>query len=200
MAPYPESESMTVKRISVALKKRDWELLREGISKTQEKYNQGCAWENLAEWQELLTLGKIENMPQDLWNYFSGLINNILESCKTEVFEENSTEVPLYCEEQKEFEVQKQSFPKLAIFYNKQTEPAYASAIKKHKITLNNLIYDHVKYAPEPGWFEELSKLINNLDKPISEISALLSLINLSKKAGSIITTGTGLRFSKKSC
>ena len=48
MAPFPETEIMTLKRLEVALKKGDFKLLRDGTYKLHEKYHSGYEFEYIA--------------------------------------------------------------------------------------------------------------------------------------------------------
>ena len=41
MAPFPESESMTIKRLEVAIRKKDMHLLKDGAYKLHEKFHTG---------------------------------------------------------------------------------------------------------------------------------------------------------------
>ena len=47
MAPFPEDEIMTIKRLEVALKKSDFKLLKEGAYKLHEKYHSHYHFEYL---------------------------------------------------------------------------------------------------------------------------------------------------------
>ena len=49
MAPFPESESMTIKRLEVALKKKDMHLLKDGAYKLHEKFHTGHRFEFITE-------------------------------------------------------------------------------------------------------------------------------------------------------
>lgn len=80
MAPYPETETMTLKRIEVAIKKRDWTLLSEGISKIREKFETNHHWEHSSQWRDLLLLAESARLPEDLWKTFCSMVARILEN------------------------------------------------------------------------------------------------------------------------
>ena len=45
MAPFPETEIMTIKRLEVALRRADYKLLKEGAYKLHEKFHGGHRFE-----------------------------------------------------------------------------------------------------------------------------------------------------------
>ncbi|MDD3013339.1 MAG: hypothetical protein PHC34_06510 [Candidatus Gastranaerophilales bacterium] len=183
MTPFPEQEPMAIKRIEVALKKRDWTLFKQGIIKISSMHESGVRWSDTDGWLELMNQAESDYIPPDLWEEFSGLTKSIIESIDDETI---NNPLPVY------EEVTEETLPvsqdKIAIFYNQDIDLIQTSAIKKHKITLNNIMYNDSKYTPEPKWFEDLSRLVNNLDKPSSDMSGFLSLISLYKNSGTIIT------------
>jgi len=183
MTPYPEQEPMAIKRIEVALKKRDWELFRQGIIKISIMHETGTGWSDAEGWQNLMNQAESEYIPPDLWEEFSSLTRSIIESIDDET---KAAPLPVYNEITEEISPVSQD--KIAIFYNQELDLIQTSAIKKHRITLNNLMYNDSKYVPEPKWFEDLSRLINNLDKPNSDMTGFLSLVSLCKDPGAIIT------------
>jgi hypothetical protein len=80
MAPFPETETMTLKRIEVSIKKRDWALLNDGLLKIQEKLTTNHKWEFFRQWRELLSMAEEQNLPPELFASFSSAIRNILSS------------------------------------------------------------------------------------------------------------------------
>lgn len=184
MAPYPESESMAIKRLTVALNKRNWELFDQGIKKIEEMFLTGQNWIDTVGWQELTNLAESDYIPPNLWEKFSKLATDILKSIDSRADE---TTLPAYKTEQNRTNGLYNN--QIAIFYNQVTEPIYSASIKKHRVTLNNLMYNNTKYTPEPKWFEDLTRLINNLDKPNTELTGFLSLISMCKNPGTIVTS-----------
>jgi len=183
MAPFPEQEPMTIKRIEVALKKRDWTLFRQGIIKINSMYESGTKWSDAEAWQNLMNQAESEYIPPDLWEEFSKITKNIINSI------DNSVQISLLPAFQEDKKASNKYQGKVVIFYNKEINSDQIAAIKKHNVTLNNFIYNSSKYAPEPEWFEDLSKLINNLDKPNNDMTDLLSLISLFENPGTIVTS-----------
>ena len=78
MAPYPETETMTIKRIEVAIKKRDWSLLSEGLVKIREKFEINHRWEHNEQWRELLLQAEEAKLPDELWRSFCSTVSKIL--------------------------------------------------------------------------------------------------------------------------
>ena len=64
MAPFPESESMTIKRLEVALRKDDMRLLKDGAYKLHEKFHMGHKFEFLTELNQILEYVKKNNIPE----------------------------------------------------------------------------------------------------------------------------------------
>jgi hypothetical protein len=183
MTPFPEQEPMAIKRIEVALKKRDWVLFQQGIAKIKSMHESGTVWSDAQGWQNLMNQAESDYIPPDLWEEFSSLTKSIIDSIDDEI---KAAPLPVY--EETADEVLPVSEDKIAIFYNQELDLVQTSAIKKHRTTLNNLMYNNSKYTPEPKWFEDLSRLVNNLDKPNNDMTGFLSLISLFKDPGSIIT------------
>ena len=56
MAPFPESEDMTVKRLMVALRKNDHQLLKMGTYKLHEKFHTGHEFELTDDLRQILKI------------------------------------------------------------------------------------------------------------------------------------------------
>ncbi|MBR1617206.1 hypothetical protein IJ670_03555 [bacterium] len=54
MAPFPEEENMTIKRLQVALKRGNFELLKDGAYKLHEKFHAGHYFEDIESLKEIL--------------------------------------------------------------------------------------------------------------------------------------------------
>lgn len=79
MAPFPEAEIMTIKRLEVALRKMDFKLLKDGAYKLHEKYHGGHKFEYLDLLKDIYV--EIENnpsIPEDVKNILSPTIEDIL--------------------------------------------------------------------------------------------------------------------------
>jgi hypothetical protein len=193
MTPFPEQEPMAIRRIEVALKKRDWILFKQGILKINSMHETGTLWSDVEGWQGLINQAESENIPPDLMEEFSLITKGIIESI------DENTMIAAYTESENTQEnIQEDIYPsenkiasedKVAIFFNQDIDTNQSSAIKKHKITLNNIINNFLNYAPEPKWLEELSKLLHSFDKPNNDITSLVSILSFYKQSGTIITT-----------
>ena len=85
MAPFPESESMTIKRLEVALRKRDMQLLKDGAYKLHEKFHTGHKFEFLSELEQILDYVKVANVPSEIMEILCPTIEEIInqETYKT---------------------------------------------------------------------------------------------------------------------
>ena len=95
MAPYPETETMTLKRIEVAIKKRDWSLLSEGLVKIREKFDINHRWEHYEQWRELLLQAEEAKLPDELWRSFCSTISKILGNDVITLPQEQTPKLPL---------------------------------------------------------------------------------------------------------
>ncbi|MGD9580019.1 MAG: hypothetical protein AB7V50_01485 [Vampirovibrionia bacterium] len=80
---YAESESMALKRLKVALKRKDWQFFDYGITRTHELIKSGTKISEIQQWYELLDTAKKENVPPEHTDKLSSIINNILTPAQT---------------------------------------------------------------------------------------------------------------------
>lgn len=93
MAPFPETEIMTIKRLEVALRKLDFKLLKDGAYKLHEKYHSGFKFEYLDLLREILsTAQNTQSMPADIKNVLVPTIEDILNDTPINENEEESYE------------------------------------------------------------------------------------------------------------
>lgn len=78
MAPFPEAEDMTIKRLYVALKRSDMQLLQMGAHKLHEKYHTGHKFELLDDLKQILSYVEEQNIPNDVKDLLTRTISNIL--------------------------------------------------------------------------------------------------------------------------
>lgn len=245
MAPYPETETMTLKRIEVAIKKRDWTLLSEGLVKIREKFDINHKWEHYEQWRELLLQAEEAKLPEELWRSFCSIVSKILGSDVIVMPEEQSTQVSLDQRERtfssafqkqsslsenvkKQIDGQQQlsfnkpekkeeiiistSFPvkeelkepirminnsvgnslndSIAIFYNEDIDANELNLISSYRSELNLIIDKNSGYFPQKSWFDNLSYLVNFLNKPNAQMIELLQGIKDIQVRGSIISAG----------
>ncbi|MBQ8848628.1 MAG: hypothetical protein IJ003_06765 [Candidatus Gastranaerophilales bacterium] len=81
MAPFPETEIMTIKRLEVALRKMDFKLLKDGAYKLHEKYHSGFKFEYLDMLKEIFAdVSNNPSIPEDVKDILSPTIEDILTS------------------------------------------------------------------------------------------------------------------------
>jgi len=79
MAPFPEAEIMTIKRLEVALRKMDYKLLKDGAYKLHEKFHGGHKFEYLDLLEEiLLEVSENVQVPSDIKDILCPTIEDIL--------------------------------------------------------------------------------------------------------------------------
>lgn len=78
MAPFPESESMTIKRLEVALRKKDMQLLKDGAYKLHEKFHTGHRFEFTQELSNILGYIKTSDIPLEITEILCPTIEEIL--------------------------------------------------------------------------------------------------------------------------
>lgn len=78
MAPFPESESMTIKRLEVALRKKDMHLLKDGAYKLHEKFHTGHRFEFTPELEQILNYVKDNDIPDEIKEILCPTIEEIL--------------------------------------------------------------------------------------------------------------------------
>ena len=80
MAPFPETEIMTIKRIEVAIRKMDLKLLKDGAYKLHEKFHSGFRFEYLDVLKEIKEeVSANEEITQDIKGILIPTIDDILE-------------------------------------------------------------------------------------------------------------------------
>lgn len=89
MAPFPEAEDMTVKRLYVALKRSDMQLLQMGAHKLHEKFHTGHKFELLDDLRQILSYVEEQDIPNDIKDLLTRTINDILNGTDPHLEEEN---------------------------------------------------------------------------------------------------------------
>ena len=95
---YAESESMALKRLKVALKRKDWQFFEYGISRTNEMINSGTKISEIQQWYELLDTAKKENAPEAEIIKLSTIIEGILTPAQSNIHETKATTEPEHYE------------------------------------------------------------------------------------------------------
>ena len=78
MAPFPEAEDMTIKRLYVALKRNDMQLLQMGAHKLHEKFHTGHKFELVDDLKQILSYVEEQNIPNDIKELLTRTISDIL--------------------------------------------------------------------------------------------------------------------------
>ena len=79
MAPFPETEIMTIKRLEVALRKMDFKLLKDGAYKLHEKYHRGHKFEYLDLLKEIfMEVTNNSSIPIEIKDILNPTIEDIL--------------------------------------------------------------------------------------------------------------------------
>ncbi len=78
MAPFPESEDMTIKRLMVALRKNDYQLLKMGTYKLHEKFHTGHEFELTDDLRRILENMKEKQYPPEISDILCSTIEDIL--------------------------------------------------------------------------------------------------------------------------
>lgn len=91
MAPFPETEIMTIKRLEVAIRKQDFKLLKDGAYKLHEKYHSGFRFEYIDLLKEILCdVQNSSSIPGDIKDILIPTIEDILENSNS--YDENEAE------------------------------------------------------------------------------------------------------------
>lgn len=188
MAPYPETETMTMKRIEVALKKRDWELLREGINKIHEKTDLGHTWEYLDEWQDMLNQAENEGLPKDLWDDFSRVIKKLILKVNVSIEKVEAASGEIIAKPN--FQEIKKSKEKMVVFYDENIEDFDFEEIKKYKTNLNIILNKKANTSPSPNWMEKIATITTALNKPTNQLYEFLFAVKDLETSSSIIHAG----------
>ncbi len=101
MAPFPEAEDMTIKRLYVALKRSDMQLLQMGAHKLHEKFHTGHKFELTEDLKQILSYVEEQEIPNDIKDLLIKTITDILNGTMPENNYSYEAEIP-FEEETKE--------------------------------------------------------------------------------------------------
>lgn len=80
MAPFPESESMTIKRLEVAIRKKDMHLLKDGAYKLHEKFHTGHKFEFISQLEQIYEYVKNHDIPEEIKDILCPTIKEIIQA------------------------------------------------------------------------------------------------------------------------
>ncbi len=178
---FPESETLSIKRLKVAIEKKNWDLLGKGINKAEEMRRAGEKFNQLDLWQNLLLWAESEDVPPSMWEKLNSFIENLSNDYAPAV--RDSGIIEEYREETADL-IDKEA----VVVYNHTFDKATLDLIRKYRINLNNIIYNPNQHKFEPKMMEELASLASTFDEPQEDLKGFISLITLYKGNGSIIT------------
>ncbi len=146
MAPFPESESMTIKRLEVALRKKDMQLLKDGAYKLHEKFHTGHRFEFISELEQILKYVQEHDIPQEIKEILCPTIEEILTPDSTNLNIQNN--IPQIPQEQAQS----------AAIETSESAPKGDTIIKDEDIKLQGKAYEEYMASltqKEPVMFEE---------------------------------------------
>ena len=141
MAPFPEAEDMTVKRLYVALKRDDMQLLQMGAHKLHEKYHTGYKFQLLDDLRQILSYVEEQQIPND--------IKELLTKTITDILENKEPDSSYYNDEPKQNEIQTFEPLNKEPVSNLQTED-----IKQETEQFNNSFSNEQKPSASFSYFE----------------------------------------------
>jgi len=182
---FPESETLSIKRLKVAIEKNNWELLESGLKKNNEMKKLGHKYKQPDLWQNLLLWAETKGIPPEQWERLNHFVNNISDSFVVE-----SRSVKAVEKAEKHYEESVDQIDKdVAIVYNQYFDKNVFAAVGKYRAILNNIIHNPSKFSSDHKLIEDIAKLATNFDEPQDELKGFMSLISLFKSSGSIITS-----------
>ncbi len=199
MAPFPESESMTIKRLEVAIRKKDMHLLKDGAYKLHEKFHTGHKFEFLLQLEQILQYVKNADIPTEITEILCPTIEEILnpEMVQNEIqpqFELREEDIKLqgaaYEEYMAQIEGKKepefiQEIPKQEDFEHFQVSQSVLNIPNKADNIL--LFYDDnsldIDYSEIKNYRNRLNTLFSSQDHQngynlLKEIAVLNNLVN----------------------
>lgn len=192
---YAESESMAIKRLKVALKRKDWQMFEYGLSRTIDLLSSGTNITEIQEWYKILDNAKAENAPEEPLKKLASIIESILtpgsapsapsdsstKSSDTIKFTQPKISAPMSI-------VKAPDIP-FVIFLNGYINEEQTKIVEKLRYKMLQMsVEPEIKI--EPDFLSGLSTLIAELDGSNQELNGLEELLNKYPKPGIIITTG----------
>ena len=212
MAPFPESESMTIKRLEVALKKKDMHLLKDGAYKLHEKFHTGHRFEFITELEQILKYAKTNDIQWEIKEILCPTIEEILseqpnsgqkdqtQPAKQEesVKENVETKITDYKpSSDTSTDVNKQEVNKnVLIFYDDNSCSGCCNEVKNYRNKLNNL---SLLQPPNLNcdFLGEIATVNNIVNSEICDIDKVFAMLKTSKNDISFVTTSQSRELTK---
>lgn len=200
-----ESESMTLKRLEVALKKKNWQLLEYGISKAFELINSGIQIIHIQEWAKLGERAKSMDSSEPLMNQLSEITDRIIQNSnpmpdsetikaieRNEITSINPVQIDTI-KQVKKIISPNSSFAVVidSIISNDDSNTVF----KLHNAFNMPSIKDDNKIEIE--LLNNLAKLVKSSNRSYEELEGFDKFITSCGRAGTIITTGYNVEVIK---
>lgn len=192
---YAESESMALKRLKVALKRKDWQMFEYGITRMIELLKSGSKISEIQEWYKILDSAKTENVPEEQVQKLTGIIESIMSPGANIPIQADtmspSTETVKYTPSKMTAPISIVSDPDVPfiIFLN-------STITEEQAVIVNRLRYNLNKIAVEPDakidprFLSDITCLLKNIEPSYQELNGLDELLKTYPEPGIIITTG----------
>ncbi|HSA06787.1 MAG TPA: hypothetical protein P5556_06380 [Candidatus Gastranaerophilales bacterium] len=188
---FPESETLSVKRLKVAIEKKNWELLEKGLEKAWQVKRSGQKFQRPDLWKNLLMWTEAENVPPELWEKLNEFVDHLAESVLSgkqqtlAIIEEYSNETFNLIDKD------------VTIVHNQFFDKNVWAKVRKHRINFNNIAHLSNKHNLDAKWMDELAELAADFNEPEEELKGFISLVSLFKRNGSIITNSPSCNIYK---
>jgi hypothetical protein len=191
---YAESESMAIKRLKVALKRKDWQMFEYGLTRTLDLINSGTKISEIQEWYKILDSAKTERVPDDLIQKLTNIIESILtpgqspthtQPQQTSTTAETTSFTPPPIAPMGRVKPPEVPF---VIFIDNDISTEDTRIIQYLRHNLNKLELDPDTKL-DAGYLNEAAKLLKSLDKTYQELNGLGELLATYPKPGIIITS-----------
>lgn len=194
MSAYAESESMALKRLKVALKRKDWQMFEYGLSRTIDLINSGTKISEIQEWYRILEHANNEPVPEEQLEKLSNIVENILSPAAGVTVEKETQvtqaegETDAHTEVTKTITLSKTPDIPIVVYIHEDISPEQSKIIRKVRYNLNKLCLDPDADI-DKSFLPSLSRLIKSFNSPLSELNGLGNLLKNYPEPGIIITT-----------
>ena len=192
---YAESESMALKRLKVALKRKDWPMFEYGLSRVEDMLNSGTKISEIQAWYKILEAAKQEQLPREHIQKLSTIIENIMQAGSTKSpapeTQPGMTDKTPYS---KPSIVAPRSIVKspdipFTIYIDDPVSPEQVVAIEKLHHTLNKIVLEG-ETSIDISILSGIAKLIKSSEDLKQEFTGLEDLLISYPDPGIIVTTG----------
>jgi len=203
-----ESESMTIKRLEVALKKKNWQLLEYGISKAFELIKSETQILQPQQWANIAKKAESLNPPDELVKQLGEIVEHIISISNYEPsFEDESSleQIKVVEPALKHVDITthvRKVIPNsgsFAIVVDSYTSNDDTNTVFNFNHALNKCLIKEVDKI-DIELMNNLAKLVKNSHKRCEELEGINKFITSCNQPGSIITTGLNVEVIKILC